>query len=308
MAFTQKRIELVFTLGQSSGQNSTANTFNGSNGANQVRVAGLRTSCKITKTGGAELSRCDLKIFGLPANIYNALASIYPITTVMQNNTVQVFAGDTDPLASVFIGQITIAQIDLNQQPDSIMNIVAQTALLQAVQAAPPSVYPNPLDIPTALEKMVKAMGLVLNNNGVTGMLPPSTFNGTYRDQAIKLMESAISPKIKYCFDDKSLVIFPAGSNRQTTSQPEISAENGMIGYPSYSNIGIGLRTLYNPDIIWGQNVIVKSSLTIANLNGSWTVFNLSHELESEMPEGKWETQMQCYSQAAISSNNSTAT
>jgi hypothetical protein len=292
MAFSKKHIDLVFTLGGS-------NTFNGT--ANQVTVKGLRVSCKIVKTASAAMNECQLRIWGLSPDIYNKLTSIYSVTNYIQQNTVRVMAGDseTNPNPTVFIGQITIAQIDLNSQPDSVMNIVAQTALLQALVPVDSTKYPNSFDVATAMGSLATIMNLDFEPNGVQQILPRSTFNGTARDQAIDLARAA---NINMIIDDNTLVIFPKNGSR--TSQKVITIsdaqEPAMIGYPSYSNIGIGVKTLYNPGIKWGAQIQVTSSLKVANLNGIWTVFGLAHTLESEMPDGRWDTEIQANNPSAI--------
>jgi len=285
MAFTKKRIDLVFTLGGS-------NTFSGS--SNQVTVKGLRVSCKIVKTASAAMNECQLRIWGLTPDIYNKLTSIYPVTNYIQQNTVKVMAGDsaTGPNPIVFVGQITIAQIDLNSQPDSVMNVIAQTALLQALTPVKSTEYPNTFDVATAMGSLANLMNLDFEPNGVQQTLGRSTFNGTARDQAIALAKAA---NINLIIDDNSVVIFPKNGNRSSQKVVTVSDDQdpAMIGYPSYSNIGIGLKTLYNPNIKWGAQIQVKSSLKVTNLNGMWTVFGLAHTLESELPEGRWDTEIQ---------------
>jgi hypothetical protein len=54
------------------------------------------------------------------------------------------------------------------------------------------------------------------------------------------------------------------------------------------------VRTLYDPSIGYGQKVQVQSSLGAA-VNEQYTVCGLAHHLESEMPDGKWLTTINCY-------------
>ena len=290
MSFSKKQISLVFTLGK--GQ------F-GKTGANQVTVSGLRISAKIVKTGSSAMSECQLRVFGLTPTIYNSLTSIYPASQGMQRNTVTVFAGDTKPLTAVFTGQIQLAQIDLNSQPDSVMNIIAQTALLQALQPATPLSYPVGVSVATAMENLATLMQLKFENNAVTAVLPKSYFSGTLRQQALAIVKAS---GIKWNGgDDDILAIWPANGSRASLAIPTISYLDNMIGYPSYSNIGIGVKCRYNPNINYGGQVKVKSSLKVPGINGLWTVFGLAHTLESEMPDGQWMTEIQGFNPAVIS-------
>lgn len=297
MAFTQKKIDLVFSLGKDASGNQA--TFANQNGATQVTVTGLRVSCKIVKNGGAQMNMCELRVFGLTPTVYNALTSIYQVTQTQLQNTVTVMAGDDSGMSQVFIGQITLAQIDLNNQPDCVMNIIAQSALLQAISTAQSNTFSEGTDLVTAINVLVQQMGLKnFEPNGVKQVISSSTtLNGPTRQQAITLIEAAI-PKVAYSFDDNSLVLIPQGGFRANQANVVISPENGMIGYPTYSNIGIGLKTLYNAAIKWGMQVQVKSSLDVAKLNGMWTIFNIVHTLESQVFGGRWDTEMQAMAQS----------
>jgi hypothetical protein len=294
MAFTDKQITLIFTLGK--GQ------F-GQTGANTVTVTGLRVSAKIVKTGAAAVCECQLRIFGLTPTVYNALTSIYPVTQGMQQNTVTVQAGDsTSGLSTVFVGQILVAQIDLNSQPDSVMNIVAQTALLQSLNPSAVQVsYPQGVSVVQATQALAAQMGLRFEPNNVTAQLPTMTFSGTARQQMLKILEAA--PTVQWNSGDNGvLAIWQDGGPRTDVGAAPvvISYENDMIGYPSFSNLGLGIRCAYNPNVAYYGQIQIVSSLQVANLNGIWTVFGLTHTLESELPGGQWMTEIQAQNFAAL--------
>jgi hypothetical protein len=67
----------------------------------------------------------------------------------------------------------------------------------------------------------------------------------------------------------------------------------GMVAYPTYSALGIDVQTLYTPSIGFGRQVQVQSSLQAAC--GVFTVVGLRHQLECEMPGGKWFSTVNCY-------------
>jgi hypothetical protein len=284
MAFTNKQISLTFTLGTGS--------F-GEAGDNQVTVTGLRISAKIVKTGYAGMSMCELRVFGLPPTVYNSLVSIYSTPQYAQRNTIAVSAGDSSTaMSQVFIGQIQIAQIDLNSQPNSILTVVAQSCLLQALQPTVPLSYPEGISIASTMNTIAGVMGLRFENNGVTGILPKQYLPGTPRQQALTVIKAS---GIKWNGgDDGVLAIWPAtGSRTSLDLIPTISYEDDLIGYPSYSNIGIGIKTRYNPNVQYGGQVTLVSSLKVTGMNGNWTVYGLAHTLESEMPDGQWMTEIQ---------------
>ena len=68
----------------------------------------------------------------------------------------------------------------------------------------------------------------------------------------------------------------------------KVSPSTGMRGYPAFTSSGIEVTTLFNPTLQYGGNIQVESQLTPAC--GTWNIYNLAHELESEIPSGKWFT------------------
>ena len=54
-------------------------------------------------------------------------------------------------------------------------------------------------------------------------------------------------------------MIWPKGQNRGTLI-PLISAETGMVGYPSSTQNGVAVRVLYNPAMNIGQRVKAEAS------------------------------------------------
>jgi hypothetical protein len=296
MSFSKKKITLIFKLGK--GQ------F-GETGADTVTIEGLRISAKIVKTGSAAVCECQLRIFGLTPTVYNALTSIYPITQGAQQNIVTVMAGDdASNMPIVFIGQILLAQIDLNSQPDSVMNVIAQTAYIQSLAPIAATSYPNGVSVVDAMKNIASVMGLQFEPNNVTAQLTKSSFAGTARQQALKILEAAPNVQWNSC-DNGVLAIWQDGGPRNPKGTiPVVSPETGMIGYPSFSNIGLGLKTRYNPNIEYYGQIQVKSSLQVANLNAIWTVFGLAHTLESEMPDGQWMSEIQAQNYKAIGSGN----
>ncbi len=64
-----------------------------------------------------------------------------------------------------------------------------------------------------------------------------------------------------------------------------------MIGYPQFEAVNVTVRTLFNTKVSPigpGRSVTIKSQLTAAN--GDFTVYDVIHDLMSEMPDGSWET------------------
>jgi hypothetical protein len=293
MTFANKQITVIFTLGQGN--------F-GDTGSNQVTLTGLRISAKITSNAWPQTSMCQLRIFGLTPLIYNTLTSIYPTAQGVQRNTLTVQAGDegSGTPATVFVGQITVAQIDLNSQPDVVMNVIAEAALLAKIQTTTPSSFPAGTPVATALQSLATTGGLRFVNAGVTKTLSACYLWGTVGQQINKVLQMTDT---QVAFENNTLIISPTNTPRSDISVvPVISYKDNMIGYPSYSQIGIGLKCYFNPNIVMNSTVQVVSSLEVKQLNGLWLVFDIVHTLESMMPGGQWMTE--CQGQALQRASN----
>jgi hypothetical protein len=171
-----------------------------------------------------------------------------------------------------------------------VLNVYAQSAAIAAVKPAPTLSFPEPVDAALIMETLAKTMGFSFENNGVSAMLNKGAyFHGSALDQ---VKDCAVAADINYTVDRGTLSIWPRNGYRKRTPV-KISRETGMVGYPSFSSMGLTLTTLFNPDLEAGGRVEVVSDLPVAC--GIWIVFRVSHSIESETPDGAWFTQVECY-------------
>ena len=77
-----------------------------------------------------------------------------------------------------------------------------------------------------------------------------------------------------------------------TRKNLDISFELKSGSYPRYRQAAVDVTTTYNPSIQFGGQIQIQSDLTPAC--GTWAVTYVEHELESEIPHGKWFSTIQC--------------
>lgn len=275
-----KHIDVTFQLG-------TAGQSFGGSSSNTVKLTGLRCNASVKKAGGAGFNTCQLSVFGMTLNIMNQLTTLgKPAVDYGRNNIVTVEAyDDATPPAVVFTGIIDQAFAAGDDQPNIPFVVSAMTGLLDNMRPVPPTTRQGSADVATLMSGFAATMSMVFENGGVSGLnLSNPYFSGTAMDQARRCAQAA---GINVAFDDGKLAIWPSGGSRKA-ADVAVSPATGMIGYPNWTANGLIIRTLYNPNIAYGCNVNVTSSLTTAN--GRWTVFKLQHDLESETPGGKWES------------------
>lgn len=278
-SFTEKLMSVTFTLGTGS--------F-GTSGSNQNTVSNLRMSAAIVKAGGASMGTTQLRVYGMDLSTMNQLSTLGKIPLTLRNNTVAISAGDTEAgLGLVFEGTIADAWVDLQAAPEAKFHVTAMAGLIQAVKSVPPASYQGSADAATVMSSLAAQMGLTFENNGVSVQLLNPYFPGSARDQA---MACARAGGFNWIIDNGKLAIWPRNGSRGG-AVPLISAATGMIGYPQFTSTGVALKTIYNSSIGYGASIQVQSQ--IPNANGKWTVYKMAHDLECQMPNGKWETSLE---------------
>lgn len=287
MAFAKRRIDLEFRLGKGS---FGANAAGGEN--NSVKLSGLRCIVNISKAGGVSMSSLDLRVFGMELEAMNRLTVLNMLRyTDARFNTVTVSAGDDENgMAVCFTGIINQAWADMRSPPDAVFHVSAHTGFMEAVKPVSPVSYKGVVDVATVLAGIAAQMQPVrsLENSGVDVRISNPYLPGTLRDQALAVAKAAA---INLLIDDTVLAIWPKGQTRKG-AVPHISPTSGLVGYPVFTQNGVQLTTVYNPNLVFGQRIEVRSELEPAN--GFWTVAGVTHNLSCEVPGGPWFSQVEC--------------
>lgn len=283
--FNKRRIDLRFTLGRGD--------FGGA-GLDTVNLTGYRVSATIDKAGGASMSQLQLRVWGVPLDVMNKLTILGTgiAQNARQNNTVTVSAGDDESgVAVVFVGNMIECWVDTKQAPQVALVVVASTGYVDNLKPVPPTSYKGTVDAAVVMAGIAAQMSppLPLENSGVQVQLSNPYYPGTLRQQAL---DCAREGQFNLFFDDTVVAIWPKGKARGGLI-PDVGPDTGMVGYPVHTQGGIQFTTLYNPSIVFGGRVRIRSELTPA-IGDTWVPAIVTHELESEMPGGKWFTTAQC--------------
>lgn len=283
MSFVKRRISLIFDLGTGSFGDGTANRY---------EVSGLRVSATIQQAGGASASMAQITIYGLSLSVANTLSTLGAALLDGRQNYVTLLAGDDDSgMSLVFQGMITEAWVEGQAAPQVPLILFAVSGLFPALASniSPTSIQgaANVVDI---LSNLTKTIGFGLENAGVSVILSNIYLWGTATQQIQMALRAAdlLSSSI---LDGTLLSIWSKGFFR--AGDPVlVSPQTGMVGYPTHTSSGIIVRTLFNPAIKYGCALQVESSLLPAT--GMWSSYSITHNLESEMPDGAWFTSIEC--------------
>jgi hypothetical protein len=296
MAFVERQLTLIFTLG--AGQTFPAS--NGQAASNQLTLTNVRAKVRIEKNTGSSTSHATATVYGLTLEHMASLAVLNAAWMVLKHNELEILANDvTNPEStptSVFTGQITLGEIDLSDEPESALVVTASAGLWYSIAPAQGKSYAGATPVKTIMTDIAGLMNLTPDFSGM--MLEPSAtlsdthLSGSLMTQAqevcdAKFLNLVVDGKTLYVYDRRSFVPVGVGG-----SIPVVSAATGMLSYPSISEMGIAVRTLFSPFLNMAQRVKIESTLPYATNN--WGIYSLVHELESQVPDGKWETSFNC--------------
>lgn len=285
MSFLERKIDLTFKLASGSFDET---------GTSENSVTGLRVTTKLLKAGGPSMGTAQIEVYGMTMSFMNKLSTLGMRLSNVPRNTVTVSAGDdTSGMGVVFIGTITYAWIDFAASPEVPFRIDAHTLGAEAVIQAKPSSFKGSTDVATVLSGLAQQMGLQFENNGVTSKLSNTYLAGSARSQALAVVQHA---GISWNGGDNGiLAIWPKNKSRTGGQIPRVAADTGLQGYPSFTANGIHLTTLFNPSIQFGSMIQVETDPRLASANGTWAVYELTHDLEAQVINGRWHSDLSAY-------------
>lgn len=280
--FAQKQLRFTFDL-------PAGSSFAEAPGANRMTVSGLRASATITQGGSAQFGMADIAIYGLTLSEMNQLSTLGVQIPMVRRNVVSIEAGDeTNGMSVVFQGTITNGWCDFASMPNNSFRITADPAVYIRVQPIPPTTINGQADVATILAGLAQQANMSFNNGGVQERLYYPYFPGTVLEQIERCARAA---GINYTIDHNTLSIWPRGTQRGQLV-PVISPDTGMIGYPTFTSLGVGIAVVFNPTLVFGQNVSVQGS-ALSAANKVWSIYKISHDLDSQMPNGQWRTRIE---------------
>lgn len=291
MAFVNRLINLTFVLG--------TGAF-GADGSDTVKITGLRTSLSISKPGGNGYGTAEIRIFGMLLSTINQLSTYGIIYPLQPRNSVIIEAGDSvNGMTTIFSGQILGAWFDGSEAGNPAFVVTANAGTLLALIPAAPTSYKTSVRAADVISYLASLSNLRFVNYGVDTPLPPSYFSGSLAAQ-LKLAITAAKCDSNGLDGSGVLAIYPRGGARND-APVKISAETGMVGFPTWTAQGIVIKALLNGALNFGSQIEVTSEIINAvsapsspgNIQQAgkpqiWNVANIDYELESLVPGGAW--------------------
>lgn len=280
MTFQTRHIDIQFALASDNPGGSTYQS-----GGNLLSLTGLKVEAQLDTRLGDSPNALTCRVYGMRQEDMNRLDNIGQKIMTSKSNVVRLLtrSGNQSQLLA-FEGTIANAGSDYSRQPEACLSIEAYAAFTEAGRAIAVNSYKGPTDVATVVESLAKSIGFAFRNNGVTSKLASPYLAGSAIKQIRDICKAA---GVFYEIQNRSVDIWAVGKSRDDVTF-ELSPETGLIGYPEFDAIGIKVKCEYNPDIILGRRIQVKSSLPQAS--GTFITRIVRHELSSETPGGPWFT------------------
>lgn len=272
MTYARRYIDVTFSGGQAG-----TITFNA-----RGKFA-LRTSARILRAGGYNLSELQLELRGLSLAHISALSTYGTLIHPNYGYKVQVDAGDEqNGMSTVFTGNIQQAWGDMRAMPDCPFHVLATAGGEAAVMRSEPSSFEGSTDAVTMLQKLAEKAKLSFRNFGVTNAKLADPYHwGSPWKQMKEIIDAA---GIDGIIDNDTLSVWPKAGGAD--GNLEVSPKTGMRDYPSFTEYGVQTRVEFHKAIEYRSIMTVQSDIKPAN--GPWRIIRIDYDLQANTPGGNW--------------------
>lgn len=241
----------------------------------------------VDKKGAPDMPSATVEIKGLKLETMEQLTSLTFLKNARQNNILVIEAGyQEDNLSKIFQGEITKACADFNSVPDVVFVIESKSGSYPAVKAQSPISVTGDQPAAEIIGQLAKEINYNFENNGVTASVQNCVLNGSPIEK-IKTVANMVNADL--IIDDNTIVITPKGEARENKGGFTLNKDNGLIGYPNFTEEGIEAVCFFNPNLQIGA--VVNLETIVPKATGQWKVTELNHTLEiNGSSEAMWRT------------------
>lgn len=278
-SFLKRKLRIDLILQEGSFKGGQSNSFS---------IQDLAMSVKIEKTGAPDFGKANATIYGLPLDVMEQLSALSMKPNYYAKNVIRIFAGDEKAgMTQVFCGTITKASADFSGAPEVKFSIESQTAFYGSITAQSDSVINGSQSAASFIEQQVKKAGFSFKNEGVTGQVQNSVYQGSPIEQA---RQCAREIGAELVLDDDKAILIGNGASRKGNA-PLLKKDTGLIGYPKLTQKGVDVTCIYNSALQFAGAFKLES--IVPKASGEWRITKLTHTLEANMTNGgKWESQI----------------
>lgn len=282
-SYVRRQLRATFTLGGSGA------VFPGTNN-NVLVVTGLRMSAQVQATARLA-AQMALTVQGMKRSDMDAITVAWAQPPIVFDHFVLLEANNGNGWSKVFSGTIIEAQPEYRSAPDTYLSLAAVVGYFQKIAPVEPRSYTETVDIGLVAGDIASAMGFQFVNGGANAVLAgPIYLHGTLVDQLDTACQMA---GCDYYLTNDTVTITPRGQPIEGAQVAvRLNKDTGLIGYPVYERAGLNVEALYQP--VFGTGVPIDVESIVPSATGRWYPYSMVHNLDANMPSGKWQTNMKC--------------
>lgn len=272
MTYVRRYIDVTFSGGKVGGPI----TFNA-----RGKFA-LRTSARILRAGGYNLSELQLQIRGLSLDHINTLSTFGAVIHPNYGVKIQVDAGDEiNGMSTVFTGNIQQAWADMKAMPDCPFHVLATAGGEAAVKRTEPTSFEGPTEATQMLQQLAGKAGLGFQDYGLKAKIADPYFWGSPWKQMKEIIDAAGGDGI---IEQDKLHVWPKSGN--AGGSLDVRPGTGLRDYPSFTQYGVQVRFEFHREIPYRSIMNITSDIKPAC--GPWTIIRIDYDLQSNTPRGNW--------------------
>ncbi|MGJ8524350.1 hypothetical protein LMG33818_000058 [Halomonadaceae bacterium LMG 33818] len=282
MAYQERRIKVSIRLSDLNAPENQA--FE--DGNNTLVIDNCKAVCSMSVNAGLGGGDMQMTLWGLSLGHISKIVG--PGILQFQNgiqNEITVWANDD----VFFRGIIIDTQMDSSRAPDLVLKIHGkQNGLATQFLATSPTFIGKPTSFIEICKIIAQKAGLSVNSYIDDFTVSRFHAEGSVKSQLDALAESYRNKKIGivHTFGHIDIIGYISQADDGTEADIEISPENGLIGYPSFTMKGIQFNCMYRPEI--SMNSIVKLTTNLPNASGRWNIWTVVHQISAWVEGGPW--------------------
>lgn len=252
-------------------------------GNTTLKIGNVKASCRVSFMGSVGGYQAEATLYGLSLDLIAALSAkgIGPYTDQAARIGMKIIADGTE----IFSGQIFSCFANMNSIPEVpvIISAVAGGDLARTV--AKPFSLEGKQAYTDILSAICKANGYNLKAVNADGLYANNiSLHGSPLDQIRTACNAA---DLQFAINGNNVSVWKQGLKIDDVI-PLVSPENGLIGYPVFTQSGLTFQSQFSSYLAQGRYVKLITSLPHAT--GTYQLFATDHYLSSWVKNGPWLT------------------
>lgn len=256
-------------------------------GKTLVILEGLRCTAMVLNPGGNNaFAQLQLRVYGMTLAQMNQFSSTGAVLVANEKFQITVLAGNEgSTIGQIFSGGIVASYIDFSAQPEVAFVVTAQSGYFEKASPAAANSWSGTQNAEDLIEALAKSINYGFSKSPTAHAIVQNQYAyGSVIDQMKRIASAACLP---LSIENNTAYLWENGGTKNNVVV-NLSAETGLVGYPSYYEAGFIVRSEYNPDITLGVTINLTS--VIPKANGKFAIYESLHELSTLTPDGAWFT------------------